>query len=254
MSRAANGNVDIWTLDLGRDVLSRVTFDPAAESVVVWSPDGTRVAFNSNRTGIYDLYVKSATETGNEDLLLSTKENKAPVDWSSDGHFLLYRSPGKTTGFDLWAIPVDGDRKPFPVVQTTFEERDAQFSPDGQWIAYQSNESGRVEIYVQQFPKGRREKISTGGGAQVRWRRDGKELFYITPDGRLMAVPIRTNSGRFTIEAGVPAPLFATHVGGAVQGANLQQYAVSPDGRRFLMSALVEPRTPAITVILNWRP
>jgi Tol biopolymer transport system component len=159
-----------------------------------------------NRSGVYDLYVKSATDAGREDLLLATPQNKAPVDWSPDGRFLLYRSPGKTTGFDLWAFPFDGDQKPFPIVQTSFEERDGQFSPDGKWIAYQSNESGRVEIYVQPFPQGKREQISTGGGAQVRWRTDGKELFYIALDGRLMAVPIRIDSARDALEAGVPAP------------------------------------------------
>jgi Tol biopolymer transport system component len=127
------------------------------------------------------------TDTEPESLLLATPENKAPVDWSPDGRFLLFRSPGKATGFDLWALPMDGDRKPFPVVQTDFEERDGQFSPDGKWVAYQSNESGRMEIYVQPFSGGRRELISAGGGAQVRWRHDGKELFYIALDGPLMA-------------------------------------------------------------------
>jgi hypothetical protein len=117
-----------------------------------------------------------------------------------------------------------------------------------------SDESGRVEIYAQPFPTGKREPISTGGGAQVRWRCDGKELFYIALDGRLMAVPIRLDPAGHTIEAGLPAPLFATRVGGAVQGGNLQQYVVSPDGQRFLMSTVTETHTPAITVTLNWTP
>jgi eukaryotic-like serine/threonine-protein kinase len=252
VSRGVNGNPDIWMLDLTRGVLSRLTFDPATEPVAVWSPDGNRVALNSNRTGVYDLYMKSVTDTEPESLLLATPQNKAPVDWSPDRRFLLFRSPGKTTGFDLWAPRMDGDRKPFPVVQTDFEERDGQFSPDGKWVAYQSNESGRMEIYVQPFSGGRRELISAGGGAQVRWRHDGKELFYIALDGRLMAVPIRLNPG--SIEAGVPVPLFTTNVGGAVQAGNLQQYAVAPDGQRFLMSAITDVRTPAVTVILNWKP
>ena len=129
-----------------------------------------------------------------------------------------------------------------------------QFSPDGRWIAYQSNASGRVEIYVQPFPKGPREQISTGGGAQVRWRRDGRELFYIALDGRLMAVPINLGPGGRTIEAGVPAPLFTTRVGGAIQGPLGWQYVAAPDGQRFLMSTVTETHTPAITVILNWKP
>ena len=130
------------------------------------------------------------------------------MDWSPDGRFVLYRYNSiqaslpstSSTGWDIWALPLDGDRKPFPVVQTNFEERDGQFSPDGKWIAYQSNESGRFEIYVQPFPGPARKwgPISTNGGAQVRWRRDGKELFYIALDDRLMAVPIQLdkNSGR----------------------------------------------------------
>jgi Tol biopolymer transport system component len=139
-------------------------------------------------------------------------------------------------------------------VQTEFEERDGQFSPDGQWVAYQSNASGHVEIYVQPFRGGNREQVSTNGGAQVRWRRDGKELFYVALDGRLMSVPIQMNAATKTLEAGIPTPLFTTRVGGAVQAGNSQQYVVSADGQRFLMSAITETHTPAITVVLNWRP
>ena len=254
VSRLVNGNTDIWAVDVARGVPRRVTFDPAADLQAVPAPDGARIVFNSNRSGLYDLYVTSAAGNGSEDLLLATPQNKSPGDWSSDGRFVLFRSPGKTTGFDLWALPMDGDRKPFPVVQTNFEERDGQFSPDGKWIAYQSNESGRFEIYVQPFPKGSREPISSGGGAQVRWRPDGRELFYIALDGRLMAVPITYAAGGRRIEAGVPVPLFTTRVGGALQGPNQQQYVVSTDGQRFLMSTVTETRTPAITVVLNWKP
>src|SRR2546425_3631907 len=115
-----------------------------------------------------NLYQKPAAGSGNEELLLETPNNKAPVDWSPDGRFVLYRSPGPTTGFDLWALPIQGERKPFPVVQTDFEERDGQFSPDGKWIAYQSNESGRVEVIIQPFPgPGAKVQISTNGGAQA---------------------------------------------------------------------------------------
>jgi hypothetical protein len=138
-------------------------------------------------------------------------------------------------------------------VQTTSEERDGQFSPDGNWIAYQSNLSGRVEIYVQPFRGGNREQVSTNGGAQVRWRPDGKELFYIALDGRLMAVPIQLNSADKTFVAGVPTPLFGTRVGAATGTPFQQQYAVAPDGQRFLMSVISDVRTPVVTVILNWQ-
>ena len=218
LNRTVNGNQDIWLLELGRGVLNRFTFDTAFDGAPVWSPDGSRIVFTSDRKGVYDLYQKPVTGAGSEHLLLTTPQNKAPVDWSPDGRFILYRSPGPATGFDLWAVPVDGEPKPFPVVQTDFEERDGQFSPDGKWIAYQSNESGRVEIVVQPFPgPGSRLQLSTNGGAQVRWRPDGKELFYIALDGRLMAVPIRFVSEGTSVEAGAPIPLFATRVGGAMR-------------------------------------
>src|SRR5262249_25337741 len=159
----------------------------------------------------------SSTGEGAEELLLASPQLKVATDWSRDGRFLLYRSLDPNLSYDIWALPMSGanasptgrghqeiagDRKPFPVVQTNFDERDAQFAPDGKWIAYQSHESGRFEIYVQSFPgPGGKERISTNGGTQVRWSYDGKELFYISADGRLMAVPIRFASSRHTVEA-----------------------------------------------------
>jgi hypothetical protein len=167
---------------------------------------------------------------------------------------VLYRDIDPKTGWDIWAFPTDGGSKPFPVVQTPFEERDGQFSPDSNWIAYQSNESGRFEIYVQPFPPaGSRTQITSNGGAQVRWRRDGKELFYVALDDRLMAVPIRISSDGKAIDAGAPRPLFGTHIGGAVSGVYRPQYVVSPDGQRFLMGTVTEETFSPITVILNWK-
>jgi WD40-like Beta Propeller Repeat len=149
---------------------------------------------------------------------------------------------------------MEGDRKPFPVVQTNFNERLAQFSPDGRWIAYESNESGRFEVYAQAFPtSGGKWQISTNGGAMARWGRDSKELFYVGLDGRLMATPITVASGGGALQPGTPVPLFMTHIGGAVQGTNRHQYMVSP-GQRFLMNSITEEATSPITVILNWRP
>jgi Tol biopolymer transport system component len=259
LQRSVNGNLDIWLLELARGVLSRFTFDAAGEQRPIWSPDGTRVVFNSNRKGAYDLYIKSATGTVSEELMLSTPEPKMATDWSRDGRFLLYRSNDPKTGYDIWVLPMsgaNGDRKPMPLLRTNFEERDAQFSPDGKWIAYQSNESGRPEIYVQPFPGlGRKWQISTNGGAQVRWRPDGKELFYIGLDDRLMAFPIHLSAGDQSIEPGASVPLFITHIGGALQGSNRQQYMVSPDGQRFLMSVLTaEANIAPITLVLNRKP
>jgi serine/threonine protein kinase len=253
LSRSISGNTDIWLLETARGLLSRFTFDAEPEAYPIWSPDGSHITFS--RSGLYE---KPAAGTGNDDLLLATPTTSNPTDWSPDGRFLLYRSVDQNENLDIWALPMEGDRKPFPVVQTNFRETDGQFSPDGRWIAYQSDESGRFEIYVQRFPGpggkvGGKWLISTNGGAQVRWRRDGQELFYIALDGRLMAVAIRLASSGQAVEAGAPVPLFATHVGGAVQGVSRQQYIVSVDGQRFLMNTVTEDATAPITVILNWK-
>jgi Tol biopolymer transport system component len=252
LRRVVDANDDVWLLEIGRSVLSRFTFNPANDADALWSHDGSRIVFCSNRNGAYDLYIKSTTGPGNEELLLGSTQNKVATDWSPDGRFLLYRSNDPKMSYDIWALPLDGDRKPIPVVQTNFDERDAQFSPDGKWIAYQSNESGRFEIYVQPFgATGSKLQVSTNGGAQVRWRRDGKELFYVALDGRLMTVPIKLSTPQ-AAEAGTPVPLFVTHIGGAVQSPLKHQYIVSPDGQRFLMSTVSEEATP-ITMILNWK-
>jgi Tol biopolymer transport system component len=232
LHRTVNGNQDIWWMDVERNLLSRRTFDATLDDFPIWSPDGSRIVFSSNPSGTLNLYEKPATGAGREELLLATPQLKVALDWSSNGRFLLYRSLDPKTGYDIWALPLDGDRTPFPFVRTDFDERDGQFSRDGQWVAYQSNESGRFEIYILPFPgPGVRERISTDGGAQMRWRRDDRELFYIALDGRLMAVPIRLASKSQVVEAERPIPLFTTRVGGAVQGVSRQQYVVSADGR-----------------------
>ena len=253
LTRNVDGNGDVWLLDVGRGVLSRFTSDPAFDDSPIWSPNSSRIVFSSARKGARALYEKPAASAETEELLLATDQNLVPLDWSSDGRFLLYRSNDPKTSFDVWALPFDKVSKPFPVVRSSFEEREAQFSPDAKWVAYQSNESGRFEIYVQPFPgPGARIPISANGGAQARWRRDGKELFYIALDGYLMAVPIRLDSNGQSIEAGRPAQLFNSRVsGGAVQSATTQQYAISSDGQRFLVNTDAGETSP-ITVVLNW--
>jgi Tol biopolymer transport system component len=187
--------------------------------------------------------------------LLKTADPKSASSWSPDGRFLLFRSASPETGYDIWALPFQDSGKPgkpFIVVQTKAEEREAEFSPNGKWIAYQSTASGRSEIYVQSFP-GVADSIllpvSTNGGAQPRWGSDS-ELFYIALDGQLMMVPMRSAGNEIRPEP--PVALFPTRVGGAVHSNDRQQFVVSADGKRFLMNTLTEASSP-ITVILNWK-
>jgi Tol biopolymer transport system component len=254
-----DANVDIWLLEAGRGLANRFTTDPTVEAFPIWSPDGNLIVFNSIRAGGNDLYQKPVDGSAPETLLLETSEIKQPLDWSADGRFLLYRSRDRSgPDTDLWALPMRPRGKPFPVVKTKFNETDGQFSPDSQWIAYQSDESGRFEIYVQPFlGVGGRTRVSTNGGAQVRWRHDGRELFYIALDGALMAVPLQLRSDSRLVDVGTPVPLFATRIGGAAatQMVLRQQYMVSANGQRFLMSTVPEATSSTpITVILNWKP
>jgi serine/threonine protein kinase/Tol biopolymer transport system component len=251
--RETDGNTDIWLLDLNRGVRTRFTSDANIDLAPLWSPDGSRIVFSSNRDGIVDLYEKRLSG-GSEARLFESRMERRPQDWARDGRFLLYRMLDSKTGMDLWVLPFEEGKKPFPAVQTEFDENHGQFSPDGKWIAYGSNVSGRYEIYVRQFPpSGGDVRISTDGGAQARWGPGGRELFYIGLDGRLMAVPIRVDGA--VLVPGSPTALFATRIaGGATFGNQLHQYAVAADGQRFLINSYTEEAATApITVILNWK-
>jgi Tol biopolymer transport system component len=247
---------DIWLFDLERGTTSRFTFDPADDLGPAFSPDGTRILFTSDRKGMRDIYWKAATGVGEDEPVLEGERNKNVNDCSPDGRFLVYDTGGSvgTRGSggltDLWLAPLAGDRKSLPLGVPAFTYSQAQISPDGRWIVYSSDESGVQEIYVQDFPSPKRKwKVSTGGGAEARWRRDGRELFYIA-DGKLMAVEVRP--GRAAFQAGVPAVLFEVNLDPGTLGRN--RYVVSPDGQRFLIitpSGLAE--RAALTVVLNWQ-
>ena len=253
---------DIYLLDLLSRRPSQFTFDPRLDFAAVWSPDGSEIIFSSTRNGQHDLYQKQASGAGGDRLLLETAEDKVPTDWSADRKFLLYRNMDANHNFDIRGLSL-ADNKPFTVLSTEHDERDAQLSSDGKWIAYQSNESGRFEIYVRPFrPPGdevkadERWKISADGGTQVRWKHDRTELFYVGLDGRLLAVPIRETADAKAIVAETPvavdAPTMPLLFGGGTQTGS---YAVTKDGRRFLMTTLPSaPNTTPVTVLLNWPP
>jgi serine/threonine protein kinase len=252
----ADGNIDIWIFDTERRVTSRITSDPGDDVAPAWTPDGTHVVFSSNRLRTHDIYRKPASAGAAEELLLSSPEEKTVSDVSPDGRYVLFDRRDLNKSADLWAMPLDGSGQPFVVAGTEFEDMRGQFSPDAKWIAYQSDESGRHEIYVQRFPgPGHKWPISTNGGNQVRWRRDGKEVFYIGLDGRLMAVPIALTANGQAPAVGAPIELFTPSLGGFVQQADFRhQYMPALDGQRFLMAITADPVSSPITVILNWNP
>jgi Tol biopolymer transport system component len=253
-----NGNMDIWSFDTNRRAWDRLTFHPGDDIYPLWSRDGTSIITGSVRTTtVVDLYrTFLAAQQGREELLLSSPLPKFPMDWSADGRFLLYDVLDPKRGFDIWVLPLDGQRMPFALVETDFNEGLAQFSPDGRWIAYQSDRTGRTEIYLRPFRgPGADVRVSVDGGAQARWNPNGMELFYVTIDNRLMAVPVRFSADGGSADPGTPRQLFKTILSGAAGPTYKQQYMVSPDGQSFVMqSAVGEPSASPIGVILNWKP
>jgi Tol biopolymer transport system component len=256
VSSRQQNNRDIWLADTARGVPTRFTLDRAVEGYPVWSPDGTQLVFSSNRDGVENLYRKAVGNTASEEPLLKSEYSKRAFDWSADGKFLLYSVLDPKSNSDLWVLPMDGDRKPVPFLTGPYDETQGQFSPTPagapRWVAYSSAESGRYEIYVQSFPSPARQyRISTGGGEEPRWRGDGKEIYYTAPDGKLMAVEVKTTS-QFEV-IGSPKALF--QIRSYVRGRNQRNFrwAPTPDGQRFLV--ISEPEETAgspITVVLNW--
>jgi Tol biopolymer transport system component len=241
VTRTVGGANSVWLLDVKRGVLRRLTF-AANERMPIFSPDGTRVVYGiDGDSEASDIYERASDGTQGDTRLLESDDNKHPLDWSPDGRYILY---AVTTGRDLWVLPLIGERKPIALTRTPFAERDGRFSPDGKWIAYTTNETGRDEIHVQPFPgPGPSVQVSVGGGDSPRWRRDGRELFFLAPDKRLMAVSISDVGAR--LDAQSPRALFKL--------STTSTYEPSTDGQRFLVTAIVSEASP-ITVILNWKP
>jgi len=238
---------DVWLFNIPRTVRTRFTFDPADALASVWSPDGSRIIYNAARKGHLDLYERASSGAGKEVELLTDALDKYPAAWSPDGRFLLYVVVSPRTGDELWVLPLFGDRKPLPLLQTPFNEGAGRFSPDGRWIAYASDESGRGEVYVSPFPNGGGKwQISTAGGGMPRWRQDGKELFYLAPDGELIAASV--NAEASAIQIGEVRPLFDTRLGGA-----RQSYDTADNGQRFVINTLKDESASApITLVVNW--
>ena len=241
------GNGELWLLDLERQVTTRLTTDDASWNwAPVWSADGKAVYFSSTRTGISDLY-EHAMGSNEEKLLLSGTKRLAPLDVSRDGKYLLYEDLDPSSAADLWILPLTGDRKPFPYLKTNYMETSARFSPDGRWVAYVSNESGNYEIYVQSFPTpGQAIRISKEGGLDPRWLRDGGELYFVSPDGRIMAADVKTDGG---FSSGVPKPLF--RFSGTTETTR-RSYWPSPNGQRFLIMKMSDDSAGQVQVTLGW--
>ncbi len=241
----ASLNTDVWTHDLQRDNAKRLTFNPAADTAPIWSPDATRLVFASNRQLNTDLYMKNSDGAQDEKSIVHDDVDKWPNDWSRDGKYILY-----TRGTDLWFLTLP-ELKSSLFLKAVSILRNGQFSPDGKWVAYASNETGKWEIYVTSFPDARgRWQASTSGGEQPRWRADGKELFFLSSDSKMMAAPVTTGA---TFDAGSPATLFQTTPRQPVSTNDQFAYDVSRDGQRFLINTQVkQAETAPMSVVLNW--
>jgi eukaryotic-like serine/threonine-protein kinase len=245
-----SGNRDIWTQDTaGVEPPTRMTFDPGEDYTPVFSPDGTRVAFGSFRKGAWSIIQKRLTGSEDEEVLASAfavPGSKFLTDWSRDGKLIAFTGWTRETSDDMWLLSV-AERKDRPLLVTPSSERDTVFSPDGRWIAYMSSESSRSEVYVKAFPgPGGKWQVSTAGGLQPRWRRDGQELFYQTLGGRLMAVPVKAGA---SFEKGSPRELF----GANARRTNIAQYDVFPDGKTFIVNSVVAGKASLpLTLVQNW--
>ena len=250
----------LWLLDISRGTGTRFELNPPDGEGAVWAPDGSRIIFASARAGqMTDLYEMHLAGGAGPEAIIKSNEAKFPLSWSPDGRFLLYVSVGAETKSDLWLLPLEGRQKPVPFLRTEFDEGQGRFSPDGRWVAYASNESGRYEVYVRPFSPdalregmsniGGKQLISVNGGSSPMWRQDGKELYYINLEGKLMAVTLRAG---LVFQASVPRILFQTPLKDSDQAA-LPQWAPSPDGKRFLFLVPETQEGTGLTVVLNWQ-
>ncbi|NWF84003.1 MAG: PD40 domain-containing protein, partial [Bryobacteraceae bacterium] len=239
-------NRDIWIRDFKNGTTARVTFHPAIEFYPVWSPDQRHLVFCSRREGAYDLYGMRLNGSGQEELLVKTRHDKTPLSWTARRQLLLYTEMNEKTKFDLWVLPMDGARNPSVFLRTSHNEQDGVFSPDGKWVAYASDESGREEIYVQPYPAtGAKWQVSKDGGDRPMWRGDGKELYWLDEAATLHASEVSAGAA---FQVGVPKRLFETGV-----RISFERYGVSRDGKRFLIPLpLATDVNRPTAVVENW--
>jgi serine/threonine protein kinase len=256
--RPSDVGTDVVVRDLARGTEQRVTTGTFIKITPLWSPRSDRIAFASRRDGgISNLYQKAASGTGQDELLLSVTNNTQLDQWSRDGRFIVYSENDPKTRQDLWVLPMDGgvERKPVPFLRSEFNEFSGQLSPDDHWMAYTSDESGQREVYVRPFPAGEgRWKISLAGGEQPRWRGDGKELFFVSADGKMTSVAVEATVGtNASFRPGAPEPLFETHLA-RVGSAVVAQYDVTADGKRFLLNntGVGGASTSMLNAVVNW--
>ena len=251
-----NGVADIWVVDLARHTKTRITFGPQYSAYPIWWPDGKSVVFSYGLSSNGDsIYRQNADGTGSKEKLLETPGIVAlPFSVSPDGRYVAYmrRDPNSGTNFDIWVLPrfpdKSGEQKPFPVVATNFTDVAPSFSQDGKWLAYANNETGRQEVYIQPFPTGTgRWQVSTAGGTRPTWRKDGKELFYFSSGQQVMAVDVSQKGT--SLQLGAPHALFKAFTINTSAGP----YAVSADGKRFVMNTVLPPSiAEPLTLITNW--
>ncbi|MGI8783712.1 MAG: protein kinase domain-containing protein [Acidobacteriota bacterium] len=240
---------DIWLYDLRRGILTRLTFEIGDDFMPCWTPDGKRVTYSSEKNGPANLFWRPIDGSAPEERLLESRYDQYPGSWSRDGRLLAYEEEHPDTQKDIWVLPRDGDRKPRPFLRTPFDEEAPRFSPDGRWIAYTSTESGHGEVYVQAFPgPGGKRQITTGGGQGPVWGPNGKELFYLNPENRLMVVSVETHLS-FTISVPRQISPMPTALGTRYG----RVYDITPDGRRFVVvKEDEESGSTHLNVVLNW--
>ena len=250
---AATATRDVWVIDVARKIASRLTFEPTNENYPVWSPDGSQILYFQDARSNAGLQLQAASGAGRGERILPSSGGEYVVDdWSRDGGHVFYETTSEKTRQDVWVLPMTGDRKPFPYLTGPFDETQARISPNGRWLAYMSDESGRSEVYVQSFPDARGKwQVSNNGGQDPVWRGDGTELFYLSTDQQLMTMPVDPKAASF--EVVIPKVVFPIRVLVPVGARN--HYGVSSDGQRFYVVAPLAGRSVGTTnVVVHWTP